>query len=47
MRQQPASTFDIPGANPLPICLERTLDESYFPGMNDDFFETRNRDQVV
>jgi hypothetical protein len=30
-----------------PIFLERTLDEAYFPSMDDDFFRTRNKDQVV
>lgn len=31
----------------LGICLDRTLDEAYFPSMDDAFFAKRNTDQVV
>jgi hypothetical protein len=31
----------------LGICLDRTLDEAYFPSMDDAFFDKRNKDQVV
>jgi hypothetical protein len=31
----------------LGICLDRTLDEAYFPSIDASFFKTRNKDQVV
>jgi hypothetical protein len=46
-RQFSFSTKDPSGLEVREICLEPTLDEAYFPGMDAKFFETRNNEQVV
>lgn len=46
-KKLPASRYGAGHSLFLGICLDRTLDEAYFPSMDDAFFEKRNKDQVV
>jgi hypothetical protein len=47
MRQSSFPSKNPSGPEIRGICLEPTLDEAYFPGMDAKFFETRNKEQVV
>ncbi|CAN9243934.1 unnamed protein product [Alternaria alternata] len=46
-KKLPASKYGFGDRTLLGICLDRTLDEAYFPGMDEMFFDKRNIDQVV
>lgn len=43
----PASKYGMGDPTFLGLCLGRTLDEAYFPSMDDAFFEKKNKDQVI